>query len=201
VRLGAAVLLAVMTGWAQETAPRHELGLTLGSIRGASRGEGASSLELGSGMALQANYGLRLFGGDNVAVYGEVHFLANPLREVTSANGSLTRDAATIFLTPGLRVKFRPRSRVQPYAVVGGGYALFEQSLLTIGGAPNPAPRFAHRGTFMFGGGVDVPIWRFVAARGEIRDFYSGSPAYNAPSLSGGQHNVVVGGGIVLRFR
>jgi hypothetical protein len=48
--------------------------------------------------------------------------------------------------------------------------------------------------------GGDVRVWRWVALRGEARDFYSGSPDYNVASLSGGQHNVFAGGAIVLRW-
>ena len=51
----------------------------------------------------------------------------------------------------------------------------------------------------MYGGGVDIPVWRFIAFRGEARDFYTGNAAYNA-SLSSGQNNVVISGGFVLRF-
>jgi hypothetical protein len=54
---------------------------------------------------------------------------------------------------------------------------------------------------FQFGGGVDVAVWRWLGLRGEIRDYYSASPTYNLASIRGGQHNVVAGGGIVLRFR
>jgi len=189
------VSLFALAAAAQET-PRHEIGLTLGSLRGASR----EGLELGSGMALQANYGLRLWSNSRAAVYGEFHFLANPQRVVTSASGVATRDVATIYATPGVRVKFAPEARVSPYFVVGGGYALYEQSLLTIDGRPNPASRLTHKGAVMFGGGVDAKLWRFIGVRGEIRDFYGGNPSYNLPQ-SGGQHNVVVGGGFVLRFR
>ena len=34
----------------------------------------------------------------------------------------------------------------------------------------------------------------------KVRDFYAGAPAYNSSSLHGGQHNVVAGGGLVLKF-
>ncbi|HBY59842.1 MAG TPA: hypothetical protein DEH78_08450 [Solibacterales bacterium] len=194
-----AVLLAA-AAHAQDAAPRHELGLTLGTLRGGDRGTGAAALQLGSGTALQANYGVRVAGGSAAALYAEFHFLASPQRLVSSANAALTRDVATIYATPGLRVKFAPKARVSPYAVIGAGYALYEHSLLTLGGQPNGAPRLTHRGTAMFGGGVDVGVWRWLAIRGEVRDFYSGSPSYNTPAIRGGQHNVVAGGGFVLRF-
>jgi hypothetical protein len=98
-------------------------------------------------------------------------------------------------------LRFLPLSRVSPWLTVGGGYALYEQSLFQINNQPNPAPRFTHRAAFTFGGGADIILWRFVGLRAEIRDFYSGSPAYNTNAVSGGQHNLVIGGGFVLKFR
>jgi len=182
----------------EEIAPRHEVGLTLGHIATSTRG---GTLDLGSGTALQANYGFKLLEGRHAALYGEVHFLASPLREVTSLNTTATRDFASIYLTPGIRVKFLPLSRFAPYVAIGGGWATYEQSLTRLDGQPNSAPRSINRGTIDFGGGVDVKFWRFVSLRGEIRDFYSGSPAYNTALIRGGQHNLVIGGGFVLRFR
>jgi opacity protein-like surface antigen len=100
-----------------------------------------------------------------------------------------------------VRVKFVPEARMSPYVVAGGGYGLYEQSLFQIDGRSNPAPRFTHRGVFAFGGGVDFKVWRFLGARWEIRDFYSGNPSFNAATVSSGQHNVVVGGGFTLNFK
>jgi hypothetical protein len=53
---------------------------------------------------------------------------------------------------------------------------------------------------FDFGAGVDVRIWRFVALRGEARDYYTGSPEYNVATISGGQQNIVATGGFVVRW-
>jgi Outer membrane protein beta-barrel domain len=181
-------------------AQKHEIGLTLGGLFPQDRGAAPDAVRLGGGTALQANYGYRFFGGQAAALYGEVHFLANPQRDITSANQASGRDVATIYVTPGIRVKFASGRFLSPYVAVGGGYAVYEQSLLTIGGAHNPAPRDVHRGAFDFGGGVDTKLWRWIALRGEIRDFYSGTPAYNLSGLGGGQHNVVAGGGFVLKW-
>jgi opacity protein-like surface antigen len=184
----------------QEAPSRHEVGLTLGSLQGGNRSGSGTSLDLGSGVAFQANYGFRFFANDNVGLYGEFHFLANPQRQITSTTPSLTRDIATIYATPGIRVKFRPAGPVAPFVAVGGGWALYEQSLTTLDGQPNPAPRTINRGAFSYGGGVDFKFWRFVGLRAEIRNFYSGSPAYNTTAISGGQNNLVIGGGLVLKF-
>jgi len=43
-------------------------------------------------------------------------------------------------------------------------------------------------------------VWRFVALRGEARDFYTGAPNYNVASVSGRQHNIVAMGALVLRW-
>lgn len=198
-------LLSILSLWLAASsaafAQKHELGLTLGRLFSQDRDSGFNSVSLTSGTALQANYGYRLGGNDAVAIYGEVHFLANAQRKIDSPNDAVTRDVATLYVTPGIRVKFAPNSPVAPYFAVGGGYALYEQSFFQLNGDDNPAPRFTHRGAFQFGGGVDLKFWRWIGLRGEIRDFYTGSPSFNLPlGPSGGQHNVVAGGGFVLKW-
>jgi hypothetical protein len=106
-----------------------------------------------------------------------------------------------MFLTPGIRVNLFPNRTVAPYFAVGGGWAVYEQSTKTLNGNPNPASRLVNHGAFDYGGGVDFKFWRFVGLRAEIRDFYAGGPYYNTTAIRGGQHNVVAGGGLVLRFR
>src|SRR5262245_28588839 len=113
--------------WAQ----KQELAFTLG---GTANDLGtALNVRTTSGRALQVNYGYRFWGNDAVAVSGEFHFLANPLREITGGS-NLTRDFASLYLTPGVRVKLNPKGRLQPFGMIGGGYALYEQSQKTIGG-------------------------------------------------------------------
>ena len=181
-------------------AQTHEIGLTLGRISGPTRSSPVGELRLDPGIALQANYGYRFLMRRSFALSAEVHFLANGQREIRSQNLSATRDVATAYVTPGLRLKFAPGSRVSPYITAGGGYALYEQSHLRIDDAPNAAPRFTHRGALMFGGGIDMPVWRWLGFRLEARDFYTGNPSFNAIVNSSGQHNVVLGGGFVLSF-
>jgi opacity protein-like surface antigen len=158
------------------------------------------ALDVGRGIGFQANYARRFYQTKNLGFYGEGNFLASPLQEIASENRTATRDFATAYATVGMRVKFRPSGRLVPYGLFGGGYALFEQSHNQLNGSPNQAPRFTHRGALTFGGGLDVRIWRFLAGRSEVRNFYSGNPSFNTPVGGGGFHNLVVGGGFVLRF-
>jgi len=177
-------------------AQRQELGLTLGGVLSQTRGQ----VKLSGGTAFQANYGYRLANVGPVAIFGEVHFLANPQRTI-QAIPTATRDVASLYVTPGIRVKFLPTARVSPYLVAGGGLGVYEHSTTLLNGQPNPAPRTVNRGVFAYGGGVDVGVTKWLGLRCEIRDFYSGSPVFNIPSLRGRQHNVVASGGFVLRFR
>lgn len=181
-------------------AKNNEIGLTLGRVVPAARSGEAGSLDLGAGAACQANYGRRLFGGDTAALFGEVHFLASPLREITTGIPTASRDFASLYLTLGVKVKFVPNARVSPWVSVGAGYALYEQSERRTDGEPNDAPRLIHRAAVVFGGGVDVKVFDWLAIRGEERDFYTGNPAFNTIVRSSGQHNVVAGGGFVLCF-
>lgn len=186
---------------AQERAPKNELAFQLGGLAGLSRATSNGKLDLGPGVALQSNYGRRFKEWGQAALYGEVHFLASPLREVSTSTSTATRDVASLFIAPGVRVKFAPRRAISPYAATGFGPAWYEQSTMQLNGAPNTAPRETVRAAFNFGGGVDVRVWRWLAMRGEVRDFYTGSPAYNVSSVRGGQHNVVAGAAFVVRWR
>jgi hypothetical protein len=183
----------------ENTAPKNELALGLGTIPALSR-KGSPRLDAGSGVAFKVVYGRRIVNGGTVALYGEINFIATPLRDVSTAITTATHDFASLYVTPGIRVKFRPGARISPHAVVGGGYADYEQSSTRIDGRPNQAPRELARGVFDFGAGVDLRVWRFVALRGEARDFYTSSPNYNVASISGGQHNIVTTGAFVLRW-
>lgn len=177
-------------------AQQHELGLTLGGVMSQQRG----SLHLGNGTALQANYGYRVVSAEMAALYLETHFVANGARDIQSLSTSAGRNIATLYVTPGLRLKFFPNSRFSPYVAAGAGYALYEQSTTTLAGKPNPAPRHLNRGAFDFGAGIDTPLWRFVSLRAEVRDFCTGNPAFNTSVPGTGQHNVIAGGGLVLRL-
>lgn len=196
-----ALLSAAASFGADEAPPTNELAFQLGGFTALTRSDSQPRVDLSPGIALQANYGRLLASGRNLALYWEVHFLANPLREVASNSVTATNDVATLFVTPGVRLKFFPTARFSPYLSTGGGLAWFEQSKQQINGSPNPAARELLRGAFDVGGGVDVPVWRFLALRGEVRDFYTGTPNYNIAALRGGQNNIVLGGGFVVRWR
>src|SRR4051812_30442561 len=107
-------LMAFLLLSAAAPSQTHEVGLTLGRLSGPARSSDAATLDLGGGVALQANYGYRLALTGRFAWTGEVHFLANGQRVIHSANAATTRDVATLFVTPGLRVKYLASKRFAP---------------------------------------------------------------------------------------
>jgi len=195
---GAADILCL----AQENSShKNELAFGLGGFPSFTQSD-VPKVDLGAGLAAQINYGRRFLNGELFALYGEINFLTTPTapRNVTSDIPTATHDIASLYITPGIRLKLLPRSPISPWFALGGGYADYEQSTTTLNGQPNPAPRQLSRGVFDFGAGIDVHVWRWVALRGEARDFYSGAPNFNVPSVTGGQHNLVAGAALVLRW-
>lgn len=104
---------------------------------------------------------------------------------------------STVFVTPGLRVKFAPGFPISPWASVGGGWAHYN----LVGPSTN-------KGALQFGGGIDIKTGiPLLAFRAEVRDFATGqlnflnlSGQTFGSSTNGWRHNVLAGGGIVLRF-
>lgn len=181
-------------------AQKHEIGLTLGRVVSTDRtAPGGITLRQDSGTAWQANYAYRLIDLKLAALSVGVHFLANPGRNISSNDSTVPQNLASLYITPDVVLKFLPGAKIEPWVTVGAGYAQYESSDFLLNGSPNQGKIRVHRGALVYGGGIDVPVLRFLALRGEVRDFYTGSPSLNV-GVSGGQHNVVAGGGFVLRF-
>ena len=96
-------------------------------------------------------------------------------------------------------LKLLPGSRLSPWAAVGGGYALYQQSAQLSNGQNSPN-KFLNRDVFDYDDGLDYRLFRFIGLRGEVRDFFSGNLNLNTALNSSTQHNVVASGGIILRF-
>lgn len=186
---------------AQDT--KNEVGLLLGALSTGSRDiqlPTPSRAEIDAGITYQISYGRRFVNAKVAALYGEVLFAATPLQEVRSTNTTIPRDYASLFFTPGLKLKFVPGWRVSPYIAAGGGFARFRESDFRTNNQPNTGQIGTNTGVFNYGGGVDIRLFRYLGLRGEIRDFVSGNPSFNAPFLSNRQHNVLTSGGIVIYF-
>ena len=181
---------------------KNEVGLLLGGIRtpDSSIVPGPGSIEASTGIAFQATYARLLKQTERVGIYFEVPFVASPLQDVSSANTAVPLNYASLFVTPGVKFKFRPQQKVSPFFAVGGGFARFDESEDLVTNLPNPGPRGTSTGVLQFGGGFDVKVFSRISLRGEVRDFYSGRPQFNVSTESDRQHNVVFSGGFVVHF-
>jgi hypothetical protein len=183
-------------------AQNQDLTFSLGGIPGQSRtfqNSAAGTTQISADRSLGVNYGHRLFGAGIAALYGEIEFVALPNRGLTAATATVPQNYASLYVAPGLRLKFLPGSRLSPWVAAGGGYALYQEAALLSNGQ-NTTNKYLNRGVFDFGGGLDYKLFRFIGLRGEVRDFFSGNPNLNVALSSSTQHNVVASGGITLRF-
>ena len=144
----------------------------------------------GAGVGFQLNYAHRLFHVPLVSIYGEVPFVAG-FDNTQYVLTQLTRENYNAFyVTPGVKVKFAPGFIVSPYLAAGVGVAHFSSTQNN-----SSDTQFAAD----WGGGLDFKVLPFVSLRLEARDFYSGVPTLILPT-TGNQNNIVVSGGLVLRF-
>ena len=177
-------------------AQKHDLGLLLGREVVSNR----TGLDIAGGTSFNANYAQRLMDAKLASLYVEIPFAATPQHAVTAKTLTVPKDFASLFLTPGLKIKFGSILPVVPYVAAGAGYAQFEQSVSQQDGKANTGPRRTHTGAFDAAAGVEIKLpLPWIRLRGEIRDFISGNPALNAPP-AGKQHNVVIGGGFGISW-
>jgi opacity protein-like surface antigen len=148
----------------------------------------------------QASYANRFIDGKVAALYGEVVVAGAPRTAIKTSSVFLPRSYSSLFLTPGLKLKLLPGAAVSPYVAAGGGAGRYQASETAINGQPITGGRTAAAWVFDYGGGVDFNVLSVLALRVEARDFITGLPQLSRPFFDERQHNVVVAGGIVLRW-
>lgn len=188
---------------------KNEIGLLLGGQLAPNQTISSTAvpdrnIDIGSDIAFQATYARHLVGNGATALYLEIPLVASPRQELRSGTGTLPDHYASLYITPGLRVKFRTDSGVAPWLSVGGGYARFSEGESLLNGAPNPGVTGTNKGAIQFGGGLDfktpVKILFPIGLRLEFRDFFSGKPNYLLNTGDGFQHNLVASGGFTVSF-
>lgn len=169
-------------------AQKNELAVTAGGYFPA-----GVQTDLSIGGAVEGSVAHRIFSVPLVGIYAELpvaHTFNTGIRAI-SGNYNAT------FVTPSVKLKLAPGFIASPYFLAGIGVAHFSAS----GGTLGPSATFGNTSfAYDVGGGLDVKIFPFVSLRGEVRNFNSGGLGFVLPSVSGRQNNVLVTGGIVLRF-
>lgn len=161
-----------------------------------------STVKFDHHVMLEGALSLRMLNAHVASLYLEVPAAGIPSQTLTSAPqlsnpSGLVAHMSSLFVTPGLKLKVLPSAPFSPWASVGAGWARY--SLVDFPGTVN-------KGALQYGGGLDfktgLPLLGF---RAEVRDFVTTDPSsLLAPTFTPQSglhhHNILAGGGIVLRF-
>ncbi len=157
-------------------AQSQDITLSLGALNGP---------DTKAGLYLGANYAHRIVQRSGMALSGQLDFAASPNRKSSVADPLGSRDVASLYVIPGLRLSFAPNKRFSPFIAGGVGLASYEQSALLQNGQPYPGSRtqngFAASGAV----GMDLRIFRFAGLRFEVKNY---------------QQNVAAGVGLHFRW-
>ena len=177
-------------------AQKLDLALTVGGYHPVNNGFTSDNA-----FAIEGNLGARLASVPFFALYLEIPVAGTLDTTVPLTALSSTGTYSSIFVAPGLRLKFAPSFPLSPYIATGGGLAHFSRSASQ---TPAGASNSVNKGVWDIGGGLDMKIAPFLGLRGEVRDFYSGSPELRISQVTGTfnerQHNILFTGGLVVRF-
>lgn len=154
----------------------------------------------GKGLTFEVNYARRFLATPIFAVSGEVPAVFNLDEKLNSGAPVVPTKYKQIFITPSARLSLFPETAVTPWISLGGGFAHFSESKDLLYYGTNPGGS-SSSGVLQIGAGLDVKVWHKFSIRGQVRDFYSGTP--DLPLADTGktrQHNYFVGGGVVYHF-
>ena len=159
----------------------------------------------GKGLTFEIGYARILRTEQIFSLSLEVPAVFNVDEDLGSGGNVVPTGYQQIFITPAARLNLLPSTRVSPWVSLGGGVAHFSENknLIYYGTNPGgPSTSAVLQGGF----GLDVALRktgrvRRLSLRGEVRDFWSGTP--NLPLAATGktrQHNYFVGGGVIWHF-
>jgi len=199
-RLVIAVLASICTFIGHAKAQKNELAGILGRTFISDQVIPTSTspdnlLRFGNGLTAEGNIARRIMGGQFLALSLEVPVLWNIDEDVHSHSNPVTPGFSSLFVTPAARLNIFSNTAVSPWVSVGGGFGHFNGSAVQL-----QPKQSSTNGVFQIGGGLDVAFFRHFSLRGELRDFWSGTPNLNLSTNQSRQHNLFVGGGLVWHF-
>ena len=189
LRCSALVFLSLISLKATANAQSNDLGITAGGYFAVS-----NPLSLGAAWALEGSFAHRLTSAHYLALGAELPVAGSFSSSIPTLSGTtIARSYTSLFITPGVRLRFAPSFPLSPYLAAGVGYARFNRQLFNGGTSANSS--FA----FDVAGGLDINITSHLGLRGELRDFNSGGLGLETV-LFGRQNNLFATAGLVLRF-
>jgi len=203
-RLLVTAFLAVTTLTASAPAQKNELtgiiGRTFVSDQGVLNANlFDNNIHFGEGLTFEVNYGRHLMGNGFARLTFEVPAVFNFDQDVHFADNLVPSSYTTYFVTPSLRANAFAGTGISPWVSFGGGLGHFGVADHVEFGGANPG-KSNFTGIFQMGFGLDVRIKPTISLRGQVRDFWSGTPDLNVDTGKGHQHNFFVGGGVIWRF-
>jgi len=204
-RLLMTALVAVTVLMASAFAQKNELTGIIGRTFISDQGvKGAVNLisndvHFGNAFTFEVNYGRHLMGEGFTRLTFEVPALFNLDEDLNFAANSVPSNYKSYFVTPAVRANVFATTAISPWISFGGGIGHFSPSSDLEFGGRSPA-KSTTTGVFQMGLGLDVRILRKLSVRGEVRDFWSGTPDITVDTGKSRQHNFFVGGGVVWRF-
>jgi hypothetical protein len=155
----------------------------------------------GNGLTFEVNYARRLLSTPIFAISGEVPAVFNLDEKLNSGSPVVPTEYKQIFVTPAMRLNLFPETAVTPWVSLGGGFGHFSEGKNLIYFGTNPGTS-STTGVLQGGLGLDVKVWRRFSIRGQVRDFWSGTPSLPlADTGKSRQNNYFVGGGVVWHFK
>ncbi|MGC2195367.1 MAG: hypothetical protein WA628_11885 [Terriglobales bacterium] len=159
----------------------------------------SNDLHFGNGLSFEVNYGRHLLGDGFTRLTFEVPAVFNVDQDLNFAVNTIPESYTSYFVTPAVRANVFATTAISPWVSLGGGIGHFNTSSQLEFGGPNPN-KGSTTGIFQIGFGLDVRIKNRWSVRGELRDFWSGTPNLGVDTGNSRQHNLFVGGGVVWHF-
>lgn len=184
---GQVILALLLLMGISAAAQQHELAITAGGNFPRN-----NQFDSGASFAVGGSYAGRLAAVPFAALYFELPVVVAPKSVLHLPSRT---NYSSLFITPGIKVKFAPGFPVSPFFAAGVGFARYAADATSTAGADSHTTN-----VFDFGAGVDMKVFPYLSVRGEVRDFYSGSAGLSAVSDNSRQHNIVAQTGLVFRF-
>jgi opacity protein-like surface antigen len=178
-------------------AQRNEIGFLAGGKMTPDGTSPSGTTKVNTAFAFEVNYAGTLIPAKVAALELNIPLIAVPTSDISASSLFTAKSYSSIYVTPGVRLRLG--TSVSPWVEAGVGFAHFSPSSTNLAGGTSGATS-STKAAFDVAGGLDIrPSKSPIGFRFEARELYTGVPDLAIPKLSL-HNNVLLGGGIVLRF-